>query len=270
MEKHKAIPQGFMTVGDVANKMNTTVRTLQYYDKEGVLSPSAESEGGRRLYTDKDIIKLHQIQSMKYLGFSLDDIKNRLVSLDTPADVAAMLTEHAANVREKIEVLTESLQAIESLKEEVLEMQTVDFKKYAAIIFSLQIKNDFYGLIKHFDEKTLDDFSARFANNKDKAIYLIESMTSILDKAIGFQREGIMPESEEGQELAKEFWGLIMEATGGDMALIPKLMELAESTGKNSKWKIKMDNANRFIEPALGAYFTKLGVNPFEGEGSND
>ena len=84
MKKHKAIPQGYMTIGEIAKKMNSTVRTLQYYDKEGVLSPSAESEGGRRLYTNKDIVKLHQIQSMKYLGFSLEDIKNRLIPLDTP------------------------------------------------------------------------------------------------------------------------------------------------------------------------------------------
>ena len=41
MAKYRAIPQGFMTVGEVAKKMGVTVRTLQYYDKEGLLSPSA-------------------------------------------------------------------------------------------------------------------------------------------------------------------------------------------------------------------------------------
>ena len=60
MAKYRAIPQGFVTVGEVAKKMSVTVRTLQYYDKEGLLSPSAESEGGRRLYTDKDLVTLHQ------------------------------------------------------------------------------------------------------------------------------------------------------------------------------------------------------------------
>ena len=75
MTKYRAIPEGFMTVGELAKKMNVTVRTLQYYDKEGVLSPSAESEGGRRLYTDKDLVLLHQILSLKSLGFSLKDIK---------------------------------------------------------------------------------------------------------------------------------------------------------------------------------------------------
>ena len=56
MAKHRAISKDYMTVGEVAKKIGVTVRTLQYYDKEGLLSPSAESEGGRRLYTDKDLV----------------------------------------------------------------------------------------------------------------------------------------------------------------------------------------------------------------------
>lgn len=122
MEKHKAIPEGYMTVGQMAKKMDVTVRTLQHYDREGLLSPSAVSDGGRRLYTDKDIIKLHQILSLKHLGFSLDDIKNRLVSLDTPQEVADALAEQAQAVQRKMESLSRSL------REEVLQMQTVNFK----------------------------------------------------------------------------------------------------------------------------------------------
>ena len=95
--------------------MGVTVRTLQYYDKEKLLSPSAESEGGRRLYTDKDLIILHQIMSLKSLGFSLDDIKQRLTSLKTPADVANALAEQADVIRKEIERLTVSLTAIEQL-----------------------------------------------------------------------------------------------------------------------------------------------------------
>ena len=93
METEKAIPTGYMTVGEVAQKMGVTVRTLQYYDREGLLTPSAISEGGRRLYTDRDLIQLHQILSLKHLGFSLGDIKNRLIPLDTPEDVAKILDE---------------------------------------------------------------------------------------------------------------------------------------------------------------------------------
>ena len=162
MEKYRAIPQGYMTAGAVAKKMGVTVRTLQHYDKEGLLSPSAMSEGGRRLYTDKDMIKLHQILSLKHLGFSLDDIRDRLIPLDNPTDVAQILSEQAAIVREKIASLTESLSKIEALKAEVLEMQSVDFKKYTDIIINLEMKNSFYWLIKHFDGKTLDHIRSRF------------------------------------------------------------------------------------------------------------
>ena len=123
MDKYRAIPPGYMTVGELAKKMNTTVRTLQYYDREGLLSPSAESDGGRRLYTDKDIVTLHQIQSMKFLGFSLDDIKNRLISLDTPIQVADALTEQAKAIREKIASLSEALEAVEKLRVEILQMK---------------------------------------------------------------------------------------------------------------------------------------------------
>ena len=65
MARYKAIPQGYMTVGEVAKKMGVTVRALQYYDREGLFSPSCISEGGRRLYSDKDIVKLHQILTLK-------------------------------------------------------------------------------------------------------------------------------------------------------------------------------------------------------------
>lgn len=120
MTKNKNIPEGYMTVGQVAKKMGITVRTLQYYDKEGLFSPTAESEGGRRLYTDKDLIKLHQILSLKSLGFSLSDIKQKLIPLENPNDVAKMLSLQAEDVEQKISKLTKSLEEIKKLKEEVL------------------------------------------------------------------------------------------------------------------------------------------------------
>ena len=102
MAKYRAIPHGFLTVGQVAKKMGVTVRTLQYYDRVGVLSPSAESEGGRRLYTEKDFIRLHQILSLKSLGFSLEDIKQRLPSLEAPDDVANALERAYAHAGGKV------------------------------------------------------------------------------------------------------------------------------------------------------------------------
>lgn len=92
-EKSNGIPHGYMTVGQLAKKMDVTVRTIQYYDKRGILPPSSVSEGGRRLYTDKDFVKLHQIQSLKYLGFSLEQIKQVLPTMSNPEEVSSIFVK---------------------------------------------------------------------------------------------------------------------------------------------------------------------------------
>lgn len=99
----------FFTVGELAKEMDVTVRTLQYYDKEGLLKPSAKSEGGRRLYSKKDMVKLHQILSLKYLGFSLDEIKDKLFSLDDPFEVSEILIKQADILRKQINQLKVAL-----------------------------------------------------------------------------------------------------------------------------------------------------------------
>jgi len=253
-----------MTVGEVAKKMDVTVRTLQHYDREGLLSPSAMSEGGRRLYTDKDIVKLHQILSLKHLGFSLDDIKNRLIPLDTPAGVAAVLTEQAAVVRQKIESLSESLRELEVLREEVLQMQSVNFKKYADIIVNLQMKNDFYWLIKHFDDKTLDYIRSRF--DKDSGMAFMNTFLQFQDEAIKLRNAGVPADSCEGQNFAKAYWNMITEFTGGDMSMLSKLIELGQFERADRRWKEKQELANNYVEKALDSYFSRLGVDPFQEE----
>ena len=264
MPNAKGIPKGYMTVGEVAKKMGVTVRTLQYYDREGLLAPSAESEGGRRLYTHRDMIRLHQILSLKHLGFSLDDIKNRLIRLDSPEEVAEALTGQAAVIRQKIASLSESLREIELLRTEVIQMQSVDFKKYADIIVNLQMKNEFYWMIKHFDEETLDHIRGRF--DQESGLAMIRTFQNLQEKALRFQEQGVLPESEQGRELAGAFWRMVMEFTNGDMSMLPQLMKLSSFDGADSEWNQRLAQANSFIEPALEAYFDSLGIDPFAEE----
>ena len=262
MIKHKAIPQGYMTVGEVAKKMGVTVRTLQYYDKEGLLSPSAESEGGRRLYTDKDLIILHQIISLKSLGFSLNDIKQRLIFLETPDDVANALTEQADDIRKKIEQLKDSLKAIEQLKTEVLQMQAVNFTKYADILVNLQMKNDFYYLIKRFDDDTLDHIRNQF--DMESGLDFMDRFNRLSDEIIQLQKAGVPPENEKCQQAVKEYWELIMEFTNGDRSMLPKLMEIGNIDTAANAWEERQKIVNEYLEPALQVYFSRLGTNPFD------
>lgn len=262
MEKQKMIPEGSMTVGEVAKKMGVSVRTLQYYDREGLASPSSVSKGGRRLYTDKDIVRLHQILSLKHLGFSLNDIRDRLILLDTPEEVAGVLKEQAEVIRMQIERLKESLREIEALREEVLQMQTVDFKKYADIIVNLQMKNEYYWLIKYFDEPMMEHIRKRF--DQKSGIVFMQRFVKLQKRAIQLLCEGVSPQSEKGQRFAKEYWDMVLKFTGGDPTMLTKLIELGQSSSINSEWWEKQVQANAFIEPALGCYLANCGQNSFE------
>jgi len=262
MIKNKAIPEGYMTVGEVAKKMKTTVRTLQYYDKEDVLKPSGESEGGRRLYTNKDLVRLHQIQSMKYLGFTLDDIRNRLPLINTPKEVSELLGIQAQMVREKINDLTTVLESIEKLDAEVLQMQTVDWEKYADILILLKKKDENYTLIKHFDEKMIE----RIRDFDDEAAetFMI-NQNQILEKFIRFQKQEVAPDSDIVQGTTKEFWDMIVEFTGGDLSLIPKLNEFYDTLleKENTDYQKRYAMAKDYLEHALQIYLESIGVNLF-------
>ena len=264
MEKHRAIPAGYIKVGELAKKAGVTVRTLQYYDKEGLLSPSAESEGGFRLYADKDIAKLAQILMMRQLGFTLADIKKRLTSMDTPSDVINVLTEHATQIRDKVKQLSESLDEIEALKAEIAQTEVVNFKKFTAILFALQMKNKHYKLIKHLDDDVFDKLEKSM--NREKAEAFTETTNRLFDEAIKLKNENAVPESEKGQAIAKIFWGKMMEIVDGDIDLLHKLNEINHS---DKNWDENYIMAQGFIESALMFYFNNQ-PGALEGDRQDD
>ena len=251
MNKHRAIPQGYMTVGDVAKKMNVTVRTMQYYDKVGLLPPSRESEGGLRLYTHKEIVQLRQILSMKRLGFSLDEIKAWLPAQNTPQEVSSILVEQAEALRKKIHAMTSMLESIEKLNAQVLQTKSVDWETYGEIFDFLQANSELYWMVKHLPHDTgyvdINDESTQAA---------LQRQNHLLELARDFQRKGISPESEQGQKFAKEFWDVTLELTNGDTDVLSDFADVAMEHG-DSHWQASQD----FIGHALSAYFAKNEIN---------
>ena len=63
-----------MTVKQVSELTGVSIRTLRYYDKIGLLSPSDHTEGGYRLYDDTALERLQQILLFRELEFPLKDI----------------------------------------------------------------------------------------------------------------------------------------------------------------------------------------------------
>jgi MerR family transcriptional regulator, copper efflux regulator len=85
-----------MQIGHVAERTELSIRTLRHYDEVGLVTPSARSTGGYRLYTNRDVDRLRTIRRMKPLGFTLEEMRRLLDSLD-------ILSNHAANAGQRRE-----------------------------------------------------------------------------------------------------------------------------------------------------------------------
>ena len=70
---------GYYTSGQFAHMAEVSVRTIRYYDQQNILKPSYINESGARFYTDEDFVRLQQILLLKYLGFSLEDIREMTI-----------------------------------------------------------------------------------------------------------------------------------------------------------------------------------------------
>ena len=249
-----ASTKGYMRIGEIAKHTGVTVRTLQYYDKEGLLSPSAQSEGGYRLYTQKDAVKLLHILMMKDLGFSLSDIKKQQGSLDTPADVVDMLTEHAAALRHKINALTKSLDAVEALKAEVAQVETVDYMKYVTIYENLRMENEYYWMVKYFDEELLSMLASHLT--VERAAELIKDINRLNKECAKAKKRGISPAGKKGQRVAQEMWQTLMAVSNGDMNVITKLNQQVITGHKDKEWDETFHKASIFLQEALEVYLT--------------
>ena len=64
------------TVNEVSKLTGVSIRTLQYYDKIGLLRPTEYTESGYRLYDDAALEKMQQILLFRELEFPLKDIKD--------------------------------------------------------------------------------------------------------------------------------------------------------------------------------------------------
>ncbi len=91
-----------MTVGEVARRAGVTVRSVQYYDQQGILSPSAKGAHNERLYTPADLDRLYCVLCLKYAGLSLGQIREFVAGGPAAADSAPAAASSGRLCEEKV------------------------------------------------------------------------------------------------------------------------------------------------------------------------
>lgn len=104
------------TTGEIAKKCNVSVRTVQYYNERGILIPSKLSEGGRRLFTEKDVVTLENICFLKNLGISLKSIADILESSESKEVVSLLLKQQMIELEKDISEKNEQLSRVKRMQ----------------------------------------------------------------------------------------------------------------------------------------------------------
>ena len=125
---------GYYTSGQFAHMAEVSVRTIRYYDQQNILKPSYINESGARFYTDEDFVRLQQILLLKYLGFSLEDIREMTIN-----DTDYHLMQNAFNLQlklidDKIEQMQLVKQAIQDTSREISKNHTVNWSQMLHLI----------------------------------------------------------------------------------------------------------------------------------------
>lgn len=113
-----------MQIGEVAEQTSLSLRTIRYYEEMGLVTPSARTSGGFRLYSDTDVARLRLIRRMKPLDFSLEEMGEVLGVLDaldatdpaTPEhdDLVERLGGYRLVAESRVTALREQLETAES------------------------------------------------------------------------------------------------------------------------------------------------------------
>lgn len=91
-----------LQIGEVAERVGLSLRTVRYYEEMELLTPAGRTEGGFRLYTEEEVERLDLIKQMKPLGFSVQEMRDLLAARDTLRGGAEVDEAAAERARERL------------------------------------------------------------------------------------------------------------------------------------------------------------------------
>ena len=192
-----------MTVNEVSKLAGVSIRTLQYYDKIGLLPPTGHSQAGYRLYDDADLERLQHILLFRELEFPLKDIKSIMNSPDFDRGKA---------LEQQIELLRLKKEHIENLMNfalgiKLLGVRHMDFKAFDRSKLDQYSKEakELYGSTPEYKE-----MQEKTKNRTKEEDALLADHFMLLFKEAG-EIKNLDPASPEAQNLVKRIQDFITE-----------------------------------------------------------
>jgi DNA-binding transcriptional MerR regulator len=191
------------TVNEVSKIAGISIRTLQYYDKIGLLPPSGFTDSGYRLYNEDSLERLQTILLFRELEFPLKEIKEIIGNPDFDKEKA--LSEQIKLLklrREQIDSLISLAEKLKNKEEKILDFSAFDKTKLKEYEAEAKERWGKTSAFKEFESKNE-------GRSDDENSFIAVGMMEIF-KEFG-KISGEKPESEEAQKLVKKLQNFITE-----------------------------------------------------------
>lgn len=192
-----------LTVGQVAERLGVTVRTLHHYDEIGLLVPNGRTAAGYRLYTDTDIARLQHVVVYRRLGFALEEIA--LLLDDPSADVGEHLRRQRDAVMSRLDEMRDLVTAIDRALE----------KEMSGVKLTKEEQKDLFG----------DGFSDDYAVEAEERWGETDAWKQSQRRTSKYTKEDWLQIKDEGASVNNAFVDAMTDGVAADSE---RAMDLAE------------------------------------------
>ena len=131
---------GYYSSGEFARMAHVSIRTIRFYDKQNILKPSQVSPSGARYYSDQDLARLQQILLFKFLGFSLEDIRDMTIKDIDPPVLLQSLNLQLKLIQDRIEQLHSAAEAIQDTAYALKTENNINWSQMLKLIHATNIE----------------------------------------------------------------------------------------------------------------------------------
>lgn len=235
-------------VSEFARMAGVTVRTLHYYDQTGLLRP--HRRGSVRQYRQHDMLRLQQILTLKYLGFSLDEIRDLLAN---PAyNLRESLSMQRDALHTQIEQLQKAARALELTLAHLEATDSVDWSQINAIIDAIQhdAKEDW--LRKYLSDSQIAGVLAR-GYPVEAAEQGTRDWERLIDQFKALRH--LPPDHPDVQVLAAEYVRLVESFTQGNAELENSLREMySDMSNIPEQFRLYDNDLRDYMQVACAIY----------------
>ena len=190
-----------------------TERTLRYYDRQGLLSPSKRNENGHRFYTEQDLLQLQKILTLKFLDFSLEDIANNLSKTDASLQQTLLMQyDLLKQKQDQINRVIETLDRMRRLSEDCAVIDSDLLLMYIHNVRNEQLQKDW--LAKQLPNSDL--FELFFMENKslEEKIDIEKRITFVIMQFKSLYKQNKRPDDKEAIDLGIQFLRIVEDIIG--------------------------------------------------------